>query len=47
MIDLKTLSVEQLNLVLHNMRIFGVSTEKLNKVIKELKKRENSDASNK
>ena len=47
MIDLKTLSKEQLNLVLHNMRIFGVSAEKMNKVINELKKRENNDASNK
>ena len=47
MIDLKTLSKEQLELVLHNMRIFGVNTEKVNKVINELKKRENNDASDK
>ena len=47
MIDLKTLSVEQLNLVLHNMRIYGVSDDKRNKVINELKNRENNDASNK
>ena len=43
----KTLSVEQLNLVLHNMRIYGVSDDKRNKVINELKSRENNDASNK
>tara|TARA_R100000700_G_C3128047_1_gene114350 strand:+ start:585 stop:728 length:144 start_codon:yes stop_codon:yes gene_type:complete len=47
MIDLKTLSVEQLNLVLHNMRIYGVSDDKRNKVINELKSRESNDASNK
>ena len=47
MIDLKTLSKQQLELVLHNMRIFGVDTKKMNKVINELKKRENNDASNK
>ena len=47
MIDLKTLSVEQLNLVLHNMRIYGVSDDKRNKVINELKKRESNNASNK
>ena len=47
MIDLKTLSIEQLNLVLHNMNIHGVSNEKRNKVINELKKRESNDASNK
>ena len=47
MIDLKTLSKEQLELVLHNMRIYGVSDDKRNKVINELKSRENNDASNK
>jgi len=47
MIDLKTLSEEQLNLILHNMNIYGVSNEKRNKVINELKKRENNNASNK
>ena len=31
MIDLKTLSIEQLNLVLHNMRIYRVDIEKQNK----------------
>ena len=47
MIDLKTLSKEQLELVLHNMRIYGVSDDKRNKVINELNNRENNDASNK
>ena len=47
MIDLKTLSVEQLNLVLHNMNVYGVSRESRDKVINELKSRENNDASNK
>ena len=47
MIDLKTLSKQQLELVLHNMRIYGVSDDKRNKVINELKSRENNDASNK
>ena len=47
MIDLKTLSKQQLELVLHNMNIHGVSNEKRNKVINELKSRENNDASNK
>ena len=39
MIDLKTLSKEQLELVLHNMRIYGVSNEKRQNVIDELKSR--------
>ena len=39
MIDLKTLSKEQLELVLHNMRIFGVSNEKRQIVIDELNSR--------
>ena len=39
MIDLKTLSKEQLELVLHNMRIFGVSNEKRQSVIDELNSR--------
>jgi len=39
MIDLKTLSEEQLNLVLHNMRIYGVSKDKRQGVIDELKRR--------
>tara|TARA_R100001510_G_C7641180_1_gene198803 strand:- start:531 stop:668 length:138 start_codon:yes stop_codon:yes gene_type:complete len=39
MIDLKTLSIEQLNLVLHNMRIYRVDIEKQNKVIEEISKR--------
>ena len=47
MIDLKTLSKEQLELVLHNMRVYGVSDDKRNKVINELKSRENNNASNK
>ena len=47
MIDLKTLDLQQLNLVLHNMRIYGVSKDKQEKVINELKNRENKNASNK
>ena len=47
MIDLKTLDLQQLNLVLHNMKIYGVSKDKQDKVINELKKRENNDASDK
>jgi len=47
MIDLKTLSKQQLELVLHNMRIYGVSDDKRNKVINELNSRENNNASNK
>ena len=39
MIDLKTLSKEQLELILHNMRIYGVSNEKRQRVIDELNKR--------
>ena len=40
MIDLKTLSVEQLNLVLHNMQVYGVDFNKRMKVIDELASRE-------
>ena len=47
MVDLKTLSKEQLELVLHNMNIFGVSNDKRKEVINELKNRENNHASNK
>ena len=47
MIDLKTLSKQQLELVLHNMRVYGVSDDKRNKVINELNSRENNNASNK
>ena len=43
MIDLKTLSKEQLELVLHNMRIYGVSQEKRNKVMTELKSRNKNE----
>jgi hypothetical protein len=39
MIDLKTLSKQQLELVLHNMRIYGVSNDKRQRVIDELNKR--------
>ena len=39
MIDLKTLSVEQLNLVLHNMNIYGVKNEIKQKYIDELNSR--------
>jgi hypothetical protein len=41
MIDLKTLSIEQLNLVLHNMQIYGVDFEKRKKIIEEIASREN------
>ena len=45
MIDLKTLSREQLELVLHNMKIYGVSKDKRQSVIDELnrKHRQNTD----
>jgi len=39
MIDLKTLSEEQLKLVLNNMRIYKVNKEKRQRVIDELNKR--------
>ena len=39
MIDLKTLDLQQLNLVLHNMKIYGVSKYKQDKVIEEINKR--------
>jgi len=39
MIDLKTLDLQQLNLVLHNMKIYNVSKDKQNKVIEEINKR--------
>ena len=39
MIDLKTLNLQQLNLVLHNMKIYNVSKDKQNKVIEEINKR--------
>ena len=39
MIDLKTLDLQQLNLILHNMKIYGVSKEKQDKVIKEINNR--------
>ena len=39
MIDLKTLSEEQLKIVLNNMRIYKVSKEKRQRVIDELNKR--------
>ena len=39
MIDLKKLDLQQLNLVLHNMKIYGVSKDKQNKVIEEINKR--------
>jgi len=47
MIDLKTLDLQQLNLVLHNMRIHGVSKDRQDRVINEINSRENNDASNK
>lgn len=39
MIDLKTLSEEQLKIVLNNMRIYKISKEKRQRVIDELNKR--------
>ena len=39
MIDLKTLDLQQLNLVLNNMKIYGVSKDKQDKVIEEINKR--------
>jgi hypothetical protein len=39
MIDLKTLDLQQLNLVLHNMKIYNVSKDKQDKVIEEINKR--------
>jgi len=39
MIDLKTLSEEQLKIVLNNMRVYKVSKEKRQRVIDELNKR--------
>ena len=39
MIDLKTLDLQQLNLILHNMKIYGVSKDKQDKVIEEINKR--------
>ena len=40
MIDLKTLTIEQLHLVLHNMQVYGVGFEKRKKIIDELASRE-------
>ena len=40
MIDLKTLSNDQLHLVLHNMHVYGVDFEKRKKIIDELASRE-------
>ena len=40
MIDLKTLSVDQLHLVLHNMQVYGVDFEKRKKILDELASRE-------
>tara|TARA_Y100000361_G_C10922260_1_gene219559 strand:+ start:333 stop:473 length:141 start_codon:yes stop_codon:yes gene_type:complete len=39
MIDLKTLSEEQLKIVLNNMRVYKVSKDKRQSVIDELNKR--------
>ena len=39
MIDLKTLDLQQLNLVLHNMKIYNVSKDKQDRIIKEINKR--------
>ena len=39
MIDLKTLTIEQLHLVLHNMQVYGVKQEIKQKYIDELESR--------
>mgnify|MGYP003144141607 CR=1 FL=1 len=38
--ELERLDIQQLHLILHNMRIFGTSLEKRQSVIDEIKKRE-------
>ena len=40
MINLKTLTIEQLHLVLHNMQVYGVDFEKRKKILDELASRE-------
>ena len=40
MIDLKTLTIEQLHLVLHNMQVYGVNFEKRKRILDELASRE-------
>jgi hypothetical protein len=42
---LKDLDNNQLNLILHNMRVYNVSREKQQQVINELKKREDHEPS--
>jgi len=39
MSNLKELDIQQLHLILHNMRIYGVSMEKREQVIKEINSR--------
>ena len=39
--ELNKLDIQQLHLILHNMRIYGVSNEKRQRVIDELNKRHN------
>ena len=39
MIDLKTLNLQQLNLVLHNINIYNVRKDKKNKLIEQINKR--------
>ena len=43
MIDLKTLDLQQLNLVLHNMKIYNVSKDKQKKIIDEINSRSDGD----
>lgn len=43
MIDLKTLDLQQLNLVLHNMKIYNVSRDKQKKVIDEINSRNDAN----
>ena len=40
MIDLKTLTIEQLHLVLNNMQVYGVDFDKRKKILDELASRE-------
>ena len=39
MVDLKTLDKQQLELILHNMRIYGVNKDKRQSIIDELNRR--------
>jgi len=41
--ELKKLDIQQLHLILHNMRIYGVSQEKREQVIKEINSRNKNE----